>query len=109
MAGFGKKNLRLTELRAAMIHAAAQAYLKEVENKRLLTDEELKGVVWRILTANGQQTNDREFDYATTGTKALMRERTYVQELASRWTRGTIGIGYDDMKRVDQILAMQTR
>jgi len=109
MAGFGKKNARLTQLRAGMIHAAAQGYLKEVEFQRLLTDDEIRQILRSVYSGTVDNLTPREFDYAAAGTKALMRERTYVEELATRWTRGAIGIGYDDMKRLDRILAVQPR
>jgi hypothetical protein len=109
MAGFGKKNARLTQLRAGMLHAAAQGYLREVEYQRLLTDDDIRQLLTSVFSGTVDNVTPREFDYAVSGTKALMRERSYVEELATRWTRGAIGIGYDDMKRLDRILAVQTR
>lgn len=104
MPGFGKRNARGVDLRTVMIYAAAEVFEKEKEARRLLHKEEMQDIVELVCSAQNVETNRVEFSTAVAGTKRLAMNRSFIESIATRWSRGNIALRTDDLKKAGEIL-----
>ena len=104
MPGFGKRNARGVDLRTVMIYAAAEVFEKEKEARRLLRKEEMQDIVQLVCSAQNLEPSRIEFTSAVAGTKRLAMNRSFIESIAMRWSRGNIALRNDDLKKAGEIL-----
>ncbi len=105
MSGLGKKNATENNLRALMIHAAAEIFAKEKDVSRLLTKGEVENIVKRVLSAQELNPTLDEISYALAGaTELAANNRDYIESIVALWTHGHVSLNNEDFNKVGKIL-----
>jgi hypothetical protein len=104
MAGFGKKNAKELNIRALMIHAAAEIFAQEKDVKRLLTRTEIEKIVKLVFSSHEHNPTPGEISYALAGTNRLvLGSRDYIETIVTRWRRGNVSLNKEDFDKVEEI------
>jgi hypothetical protein len=102
---FGKKDVRSNDLQKLTILAATRLYEREIAvGGRQLAYKEIAMMVRQAARKEGVELRQSEFETVLNGAVGLAKNRHYIGDIVSRWSRGRTELGYDDIKKAREFL-----